>query len=152
MECVDVVINLVEEDELPLIYSVEVEVFGKQAYPYWYLRFLYSISPNMFFKAVCKENVVGYIVGLARQGFCHLISIAVKREYRGKGIGSRLLKVLETACEREGYKAIVLEVAYHNYVAQKFYLAHGYKPLRVLPNYYGKNDHAILMVKIINEC
>ncbi|MCE4599167.1 MAG: ribosomal protein S18-alanine N-acetyltransferase [Desulfurococcales archaeon] len=78
----------------------------------------------------------------------HLVSIAVLREYRGRGIGSSLLS--ETIrVMRNVYKveSIFLEVRVSNEVAIRLYERYGFKKVRLIKGYYKDGEDAFVMVK-----
>ena len=52
--------------------------------------------------------------------------IVVAREYRGKGIGKRLMEAAENYLKSRGHKKIELWVGERNYAAKKFYEKLGY--------------------------
>lgn len=57
----------------------------------------------------------------------YLYSFRVRPEYRGAGVGSRLLKVAEGDLIRRGCRLVTLNVARDNPDAQRFYERHGYR-------------------------
>ena len=77
----------------------------------------------------------------------HLVSIAVLREYRGRGIGSALLA--ETIrVMRDNYKvdSIFLEVRVSNTPAINLYKKFGFRVVRRIPHYYRDGEDAYVMV------
>jgi len=93
-------------------------------------------------------KVVGYILGSMDWGNGHIVSLAVKKEYRGFGIGTSLLKTLENYYFNiANCNYIVLEVRVSNIVARKFYYKMGYRDRKLLPKYYEDGEDAILMIK-----
>ncbi|MCS7104333.1 MAG: GNAT family N-acetyltransferase [Thermofilaceae archaeon] len=60
---------------------------------------------------------------------CHLLFIA--SAYKGRGYGSKLLKLVEDCCAKTGYNWIVLDVYLRN-PALHFYLKRGYKPITLV--------------------
>lgn len=59
------------------------------------------------------------------------LSIAVLKEYRGKGIGSKMLKALIEKAKLDGYPAISLSVDPEN-IAFRLYIREGFKKVGVL--------------------
>ena len=72
--------------------------------------------------------------------------IIVPKEYRKKGIGSKLL----SAIEKENINNITLEVRESNILAIDFYKKNGYKIEAIRKNYCG-NEDGYLMMKEIGE-
>ncbi len=134
------------KDDLDEIQEIEEKSFN---YPYSKLTFLTLLLmyPELFIVADCNGKVVGYVTGaITKEGFCHLFSIAVDPAFRGRGLGSRLLRFFEEACFSKKARKVVLEVSVVNKVALNLYKKHGYKIVKVIPNYYPDSD-AYLMEK-----
>ena len=76
----------------------------------------------------------------------HIVSIGVRRDYRGRGIGDLLLiGALEQAMAR-GARVVTLEVRRSNYVARNLYRKYGFKERGVRKSYYNDNrEDAIIM-------
>ena len=73
-----------------------------------------------FIAAVTENGEVAGYAGLhcvLDEGYMN--NIAVKREYRNKGLATRLLKVLERECRALGLAFITLEVRESNTTARK---------------------------------
>ena len=82
--------------------------------------------------AVYEEKVVGFI-GLLRGKayeidgeYVRIAALAVKKEYQGKGVGSRLLAEAEEYARRVKAVAIVLNSGLQRESAHKFYERRGY--------------------------
>jgi len=149
--CSIVLVRGVEGDrELWEAYRIERESF-REPYAFWYFRLLYMMSGGLFLGGFNSDGfLVGYVVALQRiGGVCHVVSIAVRPECRGKGNGHVLLASIEEACRLEGARGVMLEVDAYNWPAQRLYLAHGYRYAVFLPDYYGPGRPAILMVKVL---
>lgn len=82
----------------------------------------------------------------------HLVSIAVKREYRRRGIGSALLRrTIEVVSGRYNANSIYLEVRVSNEPAIRLYEKHGFVKARVVSGYYSDGEDAYIMVKRLKE-
>lgn len=77
----------------------------------------------------------------------HLLLFGVEPVYRRSGIGSGLLKWLETCAITAGIELIYLESRVANVAARGFYAAHGYRELAVIPRYYSGREDAVRMGK-----
>lgn len=85
------------------------------------------------------EEVVGYMVLWIQGDTLHLANIAVRRDRRGQGIGTRLMdKAFEVARERR-LRRITLEVRVSNRRAQRFYEKLGFRVTGRIKGYYKPN-------------
>ncbi len=107
----------------------------------YYLKY-----PKLFLVAEENGRVIGYVIGAYIEDLGHIVSIAVHPCCRGRGIGDKLLKMIEKKLIDLGVKYIVLEVAISNNIALKMYIKNGYQIARILYKYYGDED-AYLMIK-----
>jgi ribosomal-protein-alanine N-acetyltransferase len=130
---------------------------------------VYEIENQSFFEPWSKEKLVkellgnkllehyvfdigGEIAGFYIVNFvldeADIFTIAVKNDYRRKGIGSKLLDHLEEIARKKAIKYIRLEVSTKNYKAIKLYEKHGFKQKGLRVNYYQKtNEDAYVMRK-----
>ena len=79
-----------------------------------------------------------------------LANIAIRDDYRGRGLGARLLEhVLKTA-EAKGVRSLYLEVRPSNERALKLYRARGFREIGVRRSYYDRppEDALVLCLKI----
>lgn len=138
------IIRRAEEKDLVEIYRIEVNSF-KDPYPYGLLKaFLYH--PGVYLVAVEDEKVIGYSIGIIRfKDLGHIISIAVDKDYRGKGIGKKLLKeTIENLAKME-VKRIRIEVRESNEIAINLYKKFGFMEKERVKEYYPDGETAIVM-------
>ena len=147
-----VIITDVSEEDLRQVYDVEVESFDNP-YPYSLLKAYYHLSGDLFIVAKDEEGrVLGYSLGIIQYGYRgHVVSIAVKRSERRKGIGTLLLTELESRFKAKGCSHSYLEVNYKNEEGIRFYVKLGYKVVKLQVNYYGRGKHAFIMVKDLSN-
>lgn len=98
----------------------------------------------------------GKLVGFICFGFdsctlnTHLLYwMAVHNDYRGKGVGTELLKRFEEYVIAKGAKKIVLETAGRDLYkpTRDFYEKHGYREEGIVPDYYSVGDARVTYVK-----
>lgn len=82
----------------------------------------------------------------AFHSFPYLHMIAVKKDYRNKGIGTALLKYFEQLCFEDNEK-VFLVVADFNISAKKLYESIGYRQVGAIPGLYKKGITEQLMMK-----
>ncbi|MBC8332934.1 MAG: GNAT family N-acetyltransferase [Anaerolineae bacterium] len=88
---------------------------------------------NQVFIARIEDQNVGYIwVGQVRRVFtgemqAHILNLFVTNEFRGQGVGARLLKRAEAWAREHHLTRIGLSVAAHNSIAIGLYEKLGYE-------------------------
>lgn len=81
----------------------------------------------------------------------HLLLLAVAPAQRRTGLGSALLRWLETSARVAGSRQIQLEVRRANVEARAFYRRHGYGVSGLLSGYYQGVEDAVRMLKVLRE-
>ncbi|MHC1635838.1 MAG: ribosomal protein S18-alanine N-acetyltransferase [Candidatus Methanospirareceae archaeon] len=107
---------------------------------------------DYFFIAVPSEEytkIMGFVGGSIRMNQGHISGIAVEREYRRRGIGSRLLETAEEKFKRDGFDKVTLEVRKSNIGAIRLYEKQGYKKAYIIKGYYADGEDAIVYEKIL---
>ncbi len=108
--------------------------------------YLYLKYGSVIFVAEIDRRVVGYVTVMEMEGGdAKVMSIAVKREFRGMGIGSRLLDEAIRWCKVRGKRRLLLEVRVSNLPAQNLYKKKGFRVIGVNPNYYSDGEDAYIM-------
>ncbi|MGQ9759171.1 MAG: ribosomal protein S18-alanine N-acetyltransferase [Candidatus Methanomethylicaceae archaeon] len=128
--------------------------------PAFFLEHHYE-NPRVFLVAEVEGNVVGYNMcriefGISnfRTAFTkrgHVISIAVMRDYRKKGIGYNLMVEGMKRVHESGANEIYLEVRVSNKPAIELYKKLGFKASKIIEGYYRDGEDAYLMVKDLSE-
>ena len=90
--------------------------------------------------------IAGYIVARETAGELHINNVAVREEFRRRGIGAALLeRVLQEARVRKA-NAVFLEVRRGNHSAQALYVKHGFRPIATRTDYYSEpREDAVVM-------
>jgi [ribosomal protein S18]-alanine N-acetyltransferase len=71
----------------------------------------------------------------------------VRPEYRGGGLGRRLLAIALTLGERRGARVALLEVRASNRPAIELYRSMGFAPVAVRRNYYSQPSEDALVLR-----
>ncbi|MHA2026835.1 MAG: ribosomal protein S18-alanine N-acetyltransferase [Candidatus Thorarchaeota archaeon] len=126
-------------------------------YPDQFFLGLHHHAPNAFFVAEYENEVVGYIMCRIERGISgfgrlpvkkgHIVSVAVIRTLREKGIGKALISAAMEGMSGYGADEFFLEVRKTNEAAVAVYEKLGYSVRRVLRGYYRDGEDAYLMVK-----
>lgn len=114
-------------------------------------RHLDSLSAEIFV-AVRERRIVGAAVLFFRRGspVARLYSIAVAASERGRGVGERLLAMVEQAARRRGARAIRLEVRAENSGAQRLYERSGWRRFGFRAGYYEDGHDALRYEKSLS--
>lgn len=76
----------------------------------------------------------------------HVTSVAVRRDFRGRGLGELLMLTLFEVGIRLGARWLTLEVRVSNHVARRLYLKLGFREAGIRPRYYtDNNEDAVIM-------
>ncbi|MCY0884014.1 MAG: GNAT family N-acetyltransferase, partial [Acidianus infernus] len=105
-----VIITDATEDDLQQIYEIEVESFDNP-YPYSLLKAYLYIADGLYLVAKEDGKILGYVIGIIQfkiRG--HIVSIAVRKSYRNKGIGKLLINEIERRFKLGHCKYSYLEV------------------------------------------
>jgi ribosomal-protein-alanine N-acetyltransferase len=91
-------------------------------------------------------RVLGYAGMWLMADEAHLIAIAVRREYRRRGLGEALLvRAIDLATEL-GARVMTLEVRASNLAAQAMYEKFGFRRVGMRPRYYSDNHEDALVM------
>jgi len=95
---------------------------------------------------VPQDKIVGFAGFWIMAGEAHIISIAVKASYRGRGIGELILAHLIDLARSLGADVVTLEARVSNYIAQNLYLKYGFREVGIRNGYYTDNrEDAVIM-------
>ena len=92
------------------------------------------------------QKIVGFAGFWMMAGEAHIISLAVKKEFRRQGFGKLLLIELVRSAVKLEAEIVTLEVRVSNYEAQRLYLQYGFISKGVRRAYYTDNrEDALIM-------
>ncbi len=145
------------EEDLRIIQGIEEEVYPKP-WTFNFFRIMFHMNDGLFIVAASDNDIVGYSVGeieiMGRvdrpRNTGHVMNIAVRRDFQGKGVGTMLLDELESRFIKRGANIAYLEVRESNSKAQQVYKNRGYQYVRTSENYYGDED-AFIMTKRLDH-
>ncbi|AAK80784.1 ribosomal-protein-alanine N-acetyltransferase [Clostridium acetobutylicum] len=138
-------VHTLEKDDIDSIIEIENLCFPTP----WTKESMEGELRNKFAKYVVIKNnnlVVGYggLWLIIDEG--HITNIAVHPEFRGMGIGNKILEELIKLCEKRNIPSMTLEVRISNTIAQNLYKKFGFKEAGVRKKYYGDNDEDALIM------
>lgn len=109
-----------------------------------------GINKGTLYVALCDGECAGFayvILEGAFHAYHYLHLIAIREEYRGKGIGKKLLEFIETMVFKTRDKIFLL-VGDYNPGAKVFYEKLGYQYIGTIPSLYRKGIDEYLMMKV----
>lgn len=104
------------------------------------------------------DDVFGYYVNNELVGFIHInkmyenidiVNVAVSKEFRNKGIGSKLIEYVFNVYD--DVSSVMLEVNENNVIAYNLYKKLGFNEINRRLNYYGGKDTAIIMKRDVGN-
>lgn len=138
-------IRIASATDLPAVCAVEDDSFPSP-YPRFLLERLLEDCRETFLVATSGDGViVGYCVALIDGNSAHLISIAVRRNYRHRGYGTAMIKRIISQLLGKEVGFVRLEVGVNNREAISLYSKNGFEKQETLPNYYSNGSDAIRM-------
>ena len=136
--------------DLEKVMEIEKASFpNRDAYPNSLFEKYYKEYPKGFIIAEDGKEIVGYTIGKLKNSQAEIISLAVKPDFRQKGIGTRLTNFLINHFKKGGVIEIFLHVRTKNQEGISFYQNLSFKILKTIKNYYRNRDDAFLMKKEI---
>jgi ribosomal-protein-alanine N-acetyltransferase len=94
--------------------------------------------------------IIGYIVARETAGELHINNVAVRAEYRRRGIGAALLGRVLGEARRRKANAAFLEVRSANLAAQALYEKSGFKAIARRADYYSEpREDAVVMSLVL---
>jgi ribosomal-protein-alanine N-acetyltransferase len=92
------------------------------------------------------EKIIGYCGVWIIIDEAHITNIAILPEYRGQGLGEKLLISVMNLCASGGALTVTLEVRVSNTPAKSLYRKLGFKDGGIRKNYYSDNlEDALVM-------
>ena len=144
MSDIGVEITKVRDETLEDICEIERDIFSSP-YPSYILAAMAKETPETFLVATSKERTIGYILATVRRDSGHIISIAVRNEFRRRGVGTRLLTEIMQVLQEKRLRQVDLEVRASNLPAQKFYRKLGFQESGLIRQYYHDREDAVIM-------
>jgi ribosomal-protein-alanine N-acetyltransferase len=122
---------------------------GESYSPSLYIS-IYNYWPEGFIIAEDAGNIIGFIAGVLQEGQgSRILMIAVKEQFRCKGIGTMLFNAYVNECALIALKYISLEVRVSNSIAIRFYTRFGFMMVRELKGYYNDGEDGYQMWKTL---
>lgn len=144
LQTADLEVASVRERFLEEICEIERESFSAP-YPPQVFCSMARETADTFLVANSKQETLGYVLAILRKDSGRVLSIAVRRGYRRKGVGTKLMTELLKVLQGKRVKRVELEVRVSNYAAQEFYRKLGFREVGMIEQYYPDGEDAVKM-------
>lgn len=134
-------------EDLEQVTNIEKSIFSK---PWSYKSFLDSVNlPDTIYVVASEEDeILGYcgLYCILNEG--DISNVAVKEEYRKKGIGAEMLNFLMQQARKRGIESFTLEVRKSNESAIGLYKKLGFESAGIRKEFYERpTEDAVIMWK-----
>jgi [ribosomal protein S18]-alanine N-acetyltransferase len=149
--CKDIVICPMTESDLEDVLAIESDSFPL---PWSKTHFLDELNAPHSFPLVALDRdgaVIGYVCPMLLLDEGHILDVAVRKDYRGHGIGRLLVAHVLGEGRERGAAFVSLEVRPSNSAAIALYAGMGFVETGRRKRYYENGEDAILMEYIFAQ-
>lgn len=142
-------IRLAQQDDLNAIMRTENLCFGDERFETGGVKAFLARRDSFGLVAMNRDEVVGAAMCVCSPHYSlgRIISVAVLKEFRRRGIASALIRECEEEFVRRGFTRFALEVASDNIAAIRTYTSIGYRIEGAIKDYYSHGRNAFYMEK-----
>lgn len=153
-----VITRMTEHDLLEVVEIEETSGLSRWGWAAYYAE-LQGVNRDLMLIArvahaaiIEHQRIAGYIVARESAGELHINNVAVRDQFRRRGIGDALLaRILKTARDLN-VKVAFLEVRSGNHAAQALYQKNGFRPIALRTDYYSDpREDALVMSLELGE-
>lgn len=149
MENNSVEIRLALPQDESAIFSIEHNVFGEETRQS--LNHAMAVDCFKYFVATIGKSVVGYCALSLMADEAELLTVAIKEEFRHKGVAKKMLEFAFDYAKNQGKTKVFLEVRVSNCKAIDLYKKLGFVEISRRKNYYkagaGQAEDALIFQK-----
>ncbi len=140
-------IRVAEQSDLKSILEIENQSFAVEAFNARHFKYLLKTLTSYFFVATIDNAIAGYGIVLWRKNSktLRVYSIAVAKEFRGKGVAHCILQETKRFSKAKNLMTLSLEVRTDNARAIAIYQEEGFSVAGQKQHYYGQDEHALVM-------
>ncbi len=146
----NITISNASEALLPQIQRIEQQSFSVP-WTEQMLRMQLAPDSHVFLTAATPDGVVGYIGMMYVLDEGYISNVAVRPDFRRRGVADALLRELETRARTLRLSFLTLEVRESNAPAISLYEKHGYHIAGRRKNYYEKPAEDALLMTLTLE-
>lgn len=146
----EITVKKAEQSHVPQIAEIEKKSIPR---PWSEAAFAAALKDEkaVTLAAFCGDILCGFITGVYLLDAADIYSVAVSAEYRGKGVGKRLLEEFFDQLP-DDVNSVNLEVRESNIPAIKLYEKTGFRRVGMRKNFYqDPRENAVLMTKNLKD-
>lgn len=135
-------------EDIPAVAEIEKSCLKRS----WTQKMLEEEFNSPFFACIVAKTggeVAAYLSYHIIVSEYHIANLAVKENFRRKGVARRLIGELVSRAKNNGVSGITLEVSANNLAALSLYQNCGFLKSGLRKNYYGASDDAVIMWKYL---
>ncbi|WP_099331580.1 ribosomal protein S18-alanine N-acetyltransferase [Actinomyces minihominis] len=131
----EIIYRTLTVDDAEAVRDIEVSVFPREAWSLEVLRVEIGGRWSHYLGAFRADELIGY--GGVKGGVeGDLMTLAVRDEERGRGVGRHLVEGLLARAKDSGMEEVFLEVRVSNLPARSLYTGLGFRDLGLIRDYY----------------
>jgi ribosomal-protein-alanine N-acetyltransferase len=134
--------------DLDSIVSIERQAFSTPWPRSAFVGEIHDRSWSRVIVAQSGQEVVGFMIYWIVATELHLLNLAVRSDWRRRGIGRSLTDLLLADAESQKRTGVLLELRVSNLPAFNLYQSMGFEKLAVRPGYYSDNDEDALVMSL----
>jgi len=147
-----IAIRKAKSSDIPKVREIELATFlPAETFSYGFLHLMTTHARPFLVAFDDQGELLGYILAIPQEEFVHIISVAVKPEFQGQGIGTKLLTALIELMQQQKYSQFQLELRKSNERARKLYCRFNFQIIGTRKNYYFDGEDAIVMELVLTS-
>lgn len=142
----DILVTALTEEFLKSRVSEFVEILADYPHEYWEEEHFIIKKDQKYELSVVAlkgEEITGYIIASLKNNGPYIHKFFVRKEYRNKSIGEKMLLFFENRIREKGYRTINLAVREDNERAIRFYMRNEFK---ISGKRADSTDNSILLI------
>ncbi|MDR0922207.1 MAG: ribosomal protein S18-alanine N-acetyltransferase [Lactobacillales bacterium] len=118
--------------------------------PWTIQQFIHDLeNVNAFYLiALSEDKIVGFISYSYVLDEAEITNFAVQAQFKGQGLGKKLMKKLIERLQTQGVNQVFLEVRKSNKIAQNIYESYSFQPISVRKKYYQYPEEDALIMRL----
>jgi ribosomal-protein-alanine N-acetyltransferase len=152
------IVRMTEHDLLEVVEIEETSGLSRWGWAAYYAELQGTNRDLMLTARIARapiiehQRVAGYIIARESAGELHINNVAVRDQYRRRGIGSALLARIMDTAKRLKVRVAFLEVRSGNQAAQALYQTICFQAIARRPDYYSDpREDAVVMSLTLGE-